>query len=35
LLDSEQVDAQELQRIKRLVQQHEARLKRRQGARDD
>ena len=33
LLDSDQVDAKELQRIKKLVQEHEARLKKQQGGR--
>lgn len=33
LLDSDQVDAAELQRIKALVKEHEARLKRQQGDR--
>ena len=33
LLDSDQVDAKELQRIKKLVQEHEARLKKQQGNR--
>ena len=33
LLDSDQVDAKELQRIKKLVQEHEARLKKQRGDR--
>jgi BlaI family transcriptional regulator, penicillinase repressor len=33
LLDSDQVDAKELQRIKKLVQEHEAKLKKQQGNR--
>jgi BlaI family transcriptional regulator, penicillinase repressor len=35
LLDSDQVDAAELQRIKKLVQEHEARLRKHRGANHD
>jgi predicted transcriptional regulator len=34
LLESDQVDARELQRIKKLVQDHEARLKKQRGAKN-